>query len=289
MTGHNLVDKQERLVYGLSAAFLFLMAAPFQATASPPSASTPPSPSTPPSAATTPPSKTHAAVAILVDAFVLKQDCKTVGPQLIAVSKSAIRCESLRSHNVLLCFAPDWQVLVYNAQTRRSKLTPLKQFKGYLQKQMVLFSNTSYFDKPVVPAGRKTFFGFPGYLYKEPAGYRESLLVPYRKGVYGGNEPAEISYKTLALDGIPGEEGTVMERYYSLPERPGLPVDFSFVSITDDRRSYLTTVQVAKQKVDAAIFQAPGDLTVCKTLEEVFLDAASEGSDELLNMFERKK
>ncbi len=219
-----------------------------------------------------------------VDGYVLKQDGKTVGPQLITITARGIRCESQRSRTILLCCAPDWNVLVYNSQTKRSKNTPLMQFRGYLQRQLVMFSNTSYFDKPVTLAGKTTLFGLPGLLYKEPRGYRNFLM----SRAHEGGEPAEMKFETLALPDIPREVGTVLDRYYSVPERPGIPLNFSWIALCQDKRSFLITEKVTKQKVEEALFKTPSDLTVCKTMEEVVLDAASEGSDQLINMFERK-
>jgi len=225
---------------------------------------------------------------VLLDGYVLKQDCKTTGPQTITVTARGVRCEALRSHLILLCTPPDWRVLVYNPQTKLSFVTPFKRFTGYLQRQMVLFSNTSYFDKPVVLKSRQPLLGFQGILYTEPPGYTAKRLAGYQRRMVTGGEPAVIRYKTLALPGLPVEEDSILGRYYGVPEKSGLPVSYDFVSVSEEKRNFLKTAMVTKQKVDEALFKPPPGLTVSKNVEDVFVDGRAEGSDELIEMFDRK-
>jgi hypothetical protein len=237
------------------------------------------------------PAADHAVAAprsVPIDGYVLKQDGKTVGSQIITVTPKGLRCESIKSHIIVLCAAPDWQVLIYNPQTKRSITTPFKLFRGYLQKQLVLFSGTSYFDKPVVLKSKKEFFDLPGMLFTEPPGYPARIYARYRQKLVGGGEPAQIVYKVLQLPGVTKEEESVLERYYSVPEKGGLPLEFSWVSVCAQRRSFLTTSQAKGEKVDEALFKPPTGLIACKNVEEVFLDGRSEGTDDLFNMFQKK-
>jgi hypothetical protein len=225
---------------------------------------------------------------VMIDGYVLKQDGKTVGSQIITVTAKGLRCESIKSHIIVLCTAPDWQVLIYNPQTKRSITTPFKLFRGYLQRQLVLFAGQSYFDKPVVLKSKKEFFDLPGMLYTEPRGYPARIYARYQQRLVTGGEPSQIVYKVLQLPGVTKEAESVLERYYSVPEKGGVPVDYSWVSVSGDRRSFLTTSQAKGQKVDEALFKPPTGLVVSKNVEEVFLDGRSEGTDDLFNMFQRK-
>jgi hypothetical protein len=223
-----------------------------------------------------------------VDGYILKQDGKMVGTQSITVTAKGLRCESIKARTVLLCTAPNWDVLIYNPATKKSKLTPYKDFRGYLQKQMVLFSGNSYFDKPVVVKKKLTFQGFPGTLWGEPPGYPALMAGKYTQNVVKGGEPAVIAYKVLNLPGVTKESESVLERYYSVPETGGVPVDYRWTSVSGEVRNFLTTGLVVKQKVDEALFKPPTGLIPSKNLEDVSLDSRSDGTDELFNMFQRK-
>ena len=223
-----------------------------------------------------------------IDAYVLKQDGKTVGPQLITISARGLRCQALRSKLILLCSAPDYQVVLYSPETKRCKTTSIKLYRGYLQKQMALFSGQTYFDKPVVLQQKQRYFDLPGSLFNAPPGYGQKMRIRYGQGQVTGGEPAHITYKVLNLPGIDSRLETVLERYYSVPEKGGLPLEYSWVAVSNQHRVFLATAKVEKQKVDESLFVRPPGLDEKKTAEEVYLDGRAEGSDDVFSMFGRR-
>lgn len=228
------------------------------------------------------------ACATQVEGFELRQASKTVGEQKVIVTARALRCENISTHVVLVSVAPDWKVVVYNPTTKRTHSKAYKDFSGYLQNQMVFFTGSSYADKPLIAAGSGTFKGFTSHSYTEPNNYRATVMPRYYKKMVVGGEPVEMIYTELTLPGISKQAESVLERFYGLAQKGGVPVVFGFTSVAKEKKVVLSTSAINKVVVDDAVFKIPAGLTLTKNVEEVFLDGKSDDGSELIDLFGSK-
>ncbi|MDX1985788.1 MAG: hypothetical protein SFV17_03780 [Candidatus Obscuribacter sp.] len=193
------------------------------------------------------------------DGFNLYQTSTILGDQNIFVSAQGIKIFDRKSITGLTASAPDWQVCLYNNNTKRYCLLPFKSYGG-LGKGASLTTGGFNLNKLPLKQSKKTETrGLAAIELTTTSDFEKKQQKDFERESADPRFPQSAELLVADKMPVPAQAATILCRYYGVPEGKGLPLQFKFVSLRGELHYMLMTNSLQAMKTSRKGFEKPQD------------------------------
>ncbi|GEM_PF-705885 len=190
------------------------------------------------------------------------QTSSLLGDQDAYVSASGVKIVDRRNGNVVTAAAPAWKVYAFNTVTRRICSYTVKTYPGIGSQIRTITGGVSLGALPLKQTAKTTLRGVATLELQTPKTYVAKLI---KDKEHESADPSFVqSAQMLIAEKIspPEPACTVLCKFYGVPVKPAMPIQFKFINTHGDLNTVLLTSEVKQIRLESADFVEPKGFAV---------------------------
>lgn len=218
-----------------------------------------------------------------LNGWIFEQKSEVMGDQTVYVTRDAIKAVSKKTNVIVICKAPDFEVISYNDATRCRFSMPLKSYLPGMHKMLAVATGVAYSDIPLDKVSeRDTYDGLKSQTYVSQKWWDEMR----RKAKIDRHEKLRTARSArmtvTAVPEIHNRLALFFSRYYGIPNVRKFPLNFGFVNKKDEFVSLLSTSSCRKAALKDKQFAVPIKYRLASDFTDVILNSSQQGSMDAL-------
>lgn len=190
------------------------------------------------------------------------QTSSLLGDQDAYISSAGVKIVDRRNGNVVMAAAPAWKVYAYNTATKRICSYTVKTYPGISNQIRTITGGVSLGALPLKQTAKTTFRGVPALELQTPKTYVSKLI---KDKEHESADPRFVqSAHMLVAETISAPESacTVMCKFYGVPVKPSVPLQFKFINTHGDLNTILLTSEIKHVHLEPSDFVEPKGFAV---------------------------
>ncbi|MBK9141332.1 MAG: hypothetical protein IPM23_02475 [Candidatus Melainabacteria bacterium] len=199
----------------------------------------------------------------------LSQTSGVLGDQEVSIRADGIRIDDKTTGLVTVSRAPEWRVRVFDTKSRTGCNVPLEKFTGYLPASEYDATGSRWTALPLEKTGTTTVAGLSATTYLTPQSFTDKQQKDFERE-FADSRFIRSAQLCIASDfKAPPQVISVLSRFYGLPDKGGIPLQFKY----NDLGGYLHVGLITTSRADlpAAIdLESPPGLKEVASASAVF-------------------
>lgn len=180
--------------------------------------------------------------------YVIEQTCGVLGDHTVVASNSSIKITDKVTGMVTWAQTPDWKVLTVDPKNKVYSETPLDSFKSYIPDSEFVDPGNRWVTLPFESQPTTKVAGQDASVYKTPVSFDEERQKAWTQESASMTFTRKAQYCVSQKITLPPQEFRILCRFYELPEKGGLPLDFRYYSMAGHMTTWLFTNSVKQTK-----------------------------------------
>ncbi|MCA9803425.1 MAG: hypothetical protein KC777_15750 [Cyanobacteria bacterium HKST-UBA02] len=199
----------------------------------------------------------------------LSQTSGVLGDQEVSIRPDGIRIDDKTAGLVTVSRAPDWRVSVFDTRSRTACNVPLEKFTGYLPPSEFDTTGSRWASLPLEKTGTTTVAGLPATTYLTPQSFTDKQQKDFERE-FADSKFIRSAQLCIANDvKAPPQAISILSRFYGLPEKGGIPLQFKY----NDLGGYLHVGLITTSRADLPVtvdLVTPAGLKELTSASDVF-------------------
>lgn len=204
------------------------------------------------------------------EALYLYQTSGIIGDQDIYITGTAVRIENKTSGLISIARAPSWKVTTFHNGSKSICALPLQSFHGYIPEKAFLETGAMWNTIPFEKSDSKEIAGTASTVFTTTGAYTEKQLKDWQREFADSKFIKSARYCVAEKLAANQKARSVLLRFYSLPDKGGLPLEFKYHDLGGNFHTGLITSSQRSVKADSVSFEIPKDYKAVPNNAELF-------------------
>ncbi|HZT35018.1 MAG TPA: hypothetical protein VFA15_03790 [Nitrososphaera sp.] len=191
----------------------------------------------------------------------LLQTCGVLGDQEIFITSDKVRVSDLATGLTTISAAPDWKVLTFDNKTKTYAESALNNYRGYIQDQEFVDPGIRWPKLPLTADKPAAIAGENASCYTTPPSFSEKQTKDWQQESASPTFAKDARYCVSTHLSTDKHVSAFLARFYQLPEKDGLPLQFKYHTIKGDLNTWLFTTAIKKGSAPAIRAAVPVGFT----------------------------
>lgn len=175
----------------------------------------------------------------------LSQTCGVLGDLEVFINQKKIRITDVATGIVTSSYAPDWKVVTVDQKTKSFAESPLNNFKGYIEDREFVDPGTRWVALPLEPDQPTKIAGVDAVSFKTPPTFSEKQIKDWTQESASSTFAKSARYCVAKNIAVPKQATEVLCRFYQLPVKTSLPLQFKYYNVANNLNTWLFTTRVS--------------------------------------------
>ncbi|MBX9671448.1 MAG: hypothetical protein K2X93_27915 [Candidatus Obscuribacterales bacterium] len=173
--------------------------------------------------------------------YILEQTCGVLGDHTVVASSKSIKITDKLTGMITCAQAPDWKVLTIDPKNRVYSETPLDSFRSYIPDNEFVDPGNRWITLPFENNPPSKIAGQDVSVFKTPASFDEERQKAWTQESASMTFTRKAQYCVSQKIAVPPQEFRILCRFFELPEKGGIPLDFRYYSMAGHMSTWLFT------------------------------------------------
>lgn len=180
------------------------------------------------------------------NSYVLQQTCGVLGDHTVVASGQSIKITDRVTGITTWAQAPDWKVLTLDPKNKVYAESPLDSFKSYIPAIEFVDPGNRWVTLPLESFPPTKVAGQDVSVYKTPVSFDEERQKAWTNESASMTFTRKAQYCVSQKIALPPQEFRILCRFYELPEKGGVPLDFRYYSMAGHMSTWLFTSSITQ-------------------------------------------
>lgn len=189
--------------------------------------------------------------------WVLEQTCGVLGDQIVWASNNRVDIQDKASGIITTASAPDWKVLTIDQKSKTYAQCSIDQFKGFIPDKEFVDSGVRWSTLPLVTDKPTRVATVDATTYRTPQAFTDKQLKDMGQESAAMTFAKSAQYCVAQKIALPKQATRLIARFYQLPEKNGVPLQFRYYNLAGHMSTWLHTSSVKTASGYALTVQQP--------------------------------
>lgn len=199
----------------------------------------------------------------------LYQTSGVLGDQDVFLSNNGLKIIDLTSGLTTSAQAPSWNVTVFDKTTRTTCTVSLDKFEGYVPKSEFESTGSKWYMLPFEQDGTTTIADINSITFTTPATFTDKQQKDFEREFADSKFIKSAQYCISKDIKAPRQAISILCRFYGLPEKGGVPLQFKYHDLGGYLHVGLITTSRESKSEKTLDLDVPADFTKVSTAREV--------------------
>ncbi|MBK9143650.1 MAG: hypothetical protein IPM23_14195 [Candidatus Melainabacteria bacterium] len=223
-----------------------------------------------------------AAVPARVTGWRVSQMTKLNGKTTVYITPAGIKLINDRTGIYVLFLPPYKHAVAVNPGNRKFCSTPIERLQDPYRETNMMFNGGTLRQIELGSSSPTKIFDMPAVQYVATSAFARRQMAAVKAGRMPPRAPKTVEFVVIRNKDCQSRTGTLLTRFYGLPQVDGLPCTFKFRDTRGKDHSILRTLSIKPVTVEKSLFDMPTGYTKAPTNESVFYDGKIENGLEIM-------
>lgn len=217
-----------------------------------------------------------------VSGWRVSQMTKLNGKTSVYITPAGIKLINDRTGIYVLFLPPYKNAVAVNPGNRKFCSTPIERLQDPYRETNLMFNGGTLRQIELGSSSPAKIFDMPAVQYVATDAFARRQMAAVKAGKMPPRAPKTVEFVVIKNKSFERRTGTLLTRFYGLPEVDGLPCSFKFRDTKRKDHSILRTLSIKPLTVKKNFFDMPTGFTKAPTNESVFYDGKIENGLEIM-------
>lgn len=217
-----------------------------------------------------------------VSGWRVSQMTKLNGKSTVYITPSGIKLINDRTGIYVLFLPPFKEAVAVNPGNRKFCSTPIERLQDPYRETNMMFNGGTLRQIELGSSSPVRIFDMPAVQYVATGAFAKRQVAAVKAGKMPPRAAKIVNFVVIKNKAFDGRTGTLLTRFYDLPQVEGLPCTFKYWDTKGSDHSILRTLSIKPVTINKSLFVMPTGYTKAPTNESVFYDGKIENGLEIM-------